>query len=655
MAKILLVLLTLLYYTRTSRIFPDEDRRSSKTTEKIALMVDFKPCCFPFRVFPFEKDSIEDHESLFHVFATPEASILSNILPVDVVSAREPAKENDLLLLKEIEHGLRELEDSMKISREQLGASVIFSEAQILERICSYLDNGDNRAFRLVNKSFLEAQNSVVKHQLGECAANTNLSGFQANFLNLICTKGFNDAPFDDEKMLLLAEIALTMKQLDRAEIAKYVNAFEKICKLGLRELFMSIRALDFKFYMETIRKEDGSGIVTLIETGRIELLQQAIEDLQMDTTMRNMQVLFKRALVAAIQLNKPEAVKLILSGTSAAIKVSELITEIDRTPLMLAVEYNCLPCIRVLCTTGSNDFITRNSKGLTVAHFAVKLGDLEVIKYLAAEGVFLAGAGDANDRTALHYVAAMSKDAKLLRVLLNQHVDASLLMTCDIQGFIPLHYAAFSGNAESVAVLLDAIDHGIYYPSYHAIYEDEDKGYSSSSSTINFKPHTYNKFKFLRKLIVLKLQPQSLLPSSNGASACPLHLAAKLSHLEVVKVLVNRLPHLVHWRDEFGRSPFNVAVLHNQPKVVAFFLQRINTGLFSEERFSIQRPDFAGTSSLHAAIKFNYEAVFDMLLVSHLFSLNDVDGKGYTALQLAQLYGRESMIKKIKRARGVH
>lgn len=65
--------------------------------------------------------------------------------------------------------------------------------------------------------------------------------------------------------------------------------------------------------------------------------------------------------------------------------------------------------------------------------------------------------------------------------------------------------------------------------------------------------------------------------------------------------------------------------------------------------RWILQLKDSNGNNGMHLAIKYNHEPIFDMLLLSHLFSVREVDGKGFTSLQLAEVYGRPSILAKIK------
>lgn len=148
--------------------------------------------------------------------------------------------------------------------------------------------------------------------------------------------------------------------------------------------------------------------------------------------------------------------------------------------------------------------------------------------------------------------------------------------------------------------------------------------------------------------------QPESILKDSDGAIGTALHIAAKNGHLEIVRIIIEELPQLLNWKDELGRTAFLVAIIYGHASIVAFFLQRTTSGHLNE-RTLLQSRDNFGTNGLHFTIKFDHEAIFDILLVSHFYSLREPDGKGYTPLQLARYYGRDSMVKKIKNALPEH
>jgi ankyrin repeat protein len=89
---------------------------------------------------------------------------------------------------------------------------------------------------------------------------------------------------------------------------------------------------------------------------------------------------------------------------------------------------------------------------GMTALHWAAERGDAELTALLLKSGASVTAETRIGRHTPLH-VAARHGNAAIVRALVNAHAAVNALTTT---GAAPLHFAAASGDSESIKVLLD-------------------------------------------------------------------------------------------------------------------------------------------------------------------------------------------------------
>lgn len=721
---ILIIIYGISPFIRPSRVVPKEILRKTEKLRTEAEVVGLQNCflggCIGRRkIWPSpekisiklesnSKDSVDegDSESYYHIFNTPKQSISSfqtigmthaiegnlwespespfkRFCDDDNSSVSEEEKIVRVIrshpLLKEIQVQMQKLELIQLPEIETTSKSNVKSVLEtpkLLQLICSFVSDDFNE-FRLVSRNFRDAKDEAALQRLKNekilkgVEANLCLTQIMPNRDGLVSflkegLLGAKDKPVLGTKFLILTEIALKMNFILFEDLSEFLSnkiLVREIFMLGLEELFMLLRQVNNKFYLETLKgtdeseaQEAQSGLILLVKFDRRNLLKIALDDLQ----AKKDEKLIKMVLIAAVQFNRPEMIQLIASKTFDFDSVS---VEIDRNPLMLAIELGHLECLKTLFSLQNAqkkiNFYKRTNRGMTIAHFAVHGGNEEIIEFLWKEGVFLANPIDNYDRTALHFAAAFApkRILALLLSLQSSHGPGYPLMTCDLQGSLPLHYAISAGNYENAEFLLKEVDHSIYYPSLFSVLSQRQPANNEAVLPLDLykqgpsSPQVYKRLRFFRRLNQLRNEPENILPDSNGAADTPLHFAVKYDRPGMVELLLlnDGLPQLIGWRDAMGRTAFLLAIIQGNSAIVAQFLQRIS--MDSNQRLLLQIPDFHGNNGLHFSIKFDHEDIFDMLFLAHLYNIHDPDAKGFTPLQLAQFYGRSSIIRKIKKS----
>lgn len=144
-------------------------------------------------------------------------------------------------------------------------------------------------------------------------------------------------------------------------------------------------------------------------------------------------------------------AVAKILLEQKAKVSVA---AQDDRQPIHWAAEGGHLQLVQLLVDEGAN--VNAQGVGGQPIHIASKLGNLRLVQFLlGARAEVRAGGGD--DRAEPLHLASASGAAAVVQTLLNSSEGIGGLRAATGKGWLPLHYAAFQGNADVTQILLAA------------------------------------------------------------------------------------------------------------------------------------------------------------------------------------------------------
>ncbi|XP_065852734.1 ankyrin repeat-containing protein At5g02620-like [Euphorbia lathyris] len=164
-----------------------------------------------------------------------------------------------------------------------------------------------------------------------------------------------------------------------------------------------------------------------------------------------------------------------------------------------------------------------------------------------------------------------------------------------------------------------------------------------------------------------------------NGYDA--FHIAAKLGHLETVRVLMEANPELAMTFDSSNTTPLHSAASQGHVEVVKFLLERSSSNLvsiaksnsktalhsaarnghleilkaiLSKEPGIATRMDRKGQTALHMAVKGQNVEVVIELTMSDPSLINMADSKGNTALHIAARKGRVQIVRQLVEHKGL-
>lgn len=132
-----------------------------------------------------------------------------------------------------------------------------------------------------------------------------------------------------------------------------------------------------------------------------------------------------------------------------ALIGSGDIITDIDDTPLEIAIEQGNLEMVRLLINAKANIFV-HDFSGNSLLTVAAKAEHIDIMKLLISSGIDINVAGRSG-LTPLHG-ASQCRDSKGVDFLLKLGAQVN---TVDCYRSTPLHYAAESGSVDSVNLLL--------------------------------------------------------------------------------------------------------------------------------------------------------------------------------------------------------
>ena len=126
----------------------------------------------------------------------------------------------------------------------------------------------------------------------------------------------------------------------------------------------------------------------------------------------------------------------------------------VNRCPAMAALLAGDRGCLREILRVNDEDRLSdiRSGNGATLAHVAVRKGDLESLNMLLAKVMSLAKVGDVRGATPLHVCAYHGHEEGLIS-LLDVGADAD---QPDLDGATAVHFAAASGHLQCLKILVE-------------------------------------------------------------------------------------------------------------------------------------------------------------------------------------------------------
>ena len=294
-----------------------------------------------------------------------------------------------------------------------------------------------------------------------------------------------------------------------------------------------------------------------------------------------------------AIKAGSFELTKFLFSETTKNTKNAA-----GDTSLCLAAHTGDSKLVRFLIEKGADRMIPDHAERLPL-HLAASIGNEKLVNLLYSD--LSKNLKDADGNTPLAK-AAEAGSYHVVKFLLDKGADA---MLPNSKGEYPLHFAAKSGNEELVKLL--------YSEACKDIKDLE--GNTPLAKAAEAGSHHVVKF-------LLAKGADAMLPNLNGV--LPLHLAAKLGNLELVKTLFSE--EVKDRQDNFKKSPIVCAILSGNSETVKFLLEmKVNLDLAGQK----------GNLPIHVAVLKKDIAILK-LLISDKKQLNSKGWSGYTPLCLA-------------------
>ncbi|EAY12029.1 ankyrin repeat protein, putative [Trichomonas vaginalis G3] len=276
--------------------------------------------------------------------------------------------------------------------------------------------------------------------------------------------------------------------------------------------------------------------------------------------------------------------------------------TEIGRTALHFAAEFNCIKIAESLISHGA-DVNAKDNDGHTVLCQAAYNNSKKIFELLISHGADI-NAKDNKERSNLHY-AAENSSIEIVEFLISHGADVNAK---DNIGFSSLLYAAYSSNLETIQLL---VSHGADVNSV------DISGESVLGAAI-FENH--------KDIVEFLISHGADVNAKRGLERLSaLHKAVEESSIEIVELLISHGAD-VNDKDNNGESILHFAA-YRKCKEIAELL--ISHGA------DVNDKDNNGDSILHIAVDRNSKEIVE-LLISHGADVNDKDNDGDSILHIA-------------------
>lgn len=192
----------------------------------------------------------------------------------------------------------------------------------------------------------------------------------------------------------------------------------------------------------------------------------------------------------------------------------------------------------------------------------------------------------------------------------------------------------------------------------------------TKSSGAFDKIKHSENLADALRLAVGFRhLEVVKLLLEEDAQSAEAMRLAARFGSMGILKALIHGTQRLINEEDEYGQTPFGLAVMNGHLEVASYLLaQAANKGIIlslnsikplvivaatgqtkilqliiDAESYTSQL-DEAKTSMLHVAAAGGFDEIIQLLLEGSDLDVNSRSSVGFTAYHLAACYGNDSI-----------
>ncbi|XP_024889728.1 ankyrin-3-like [Temnothorax curvispinosus] len=242
-----------------------------------------------------------------------------------------------------------------------------------------------------------------------------------------------------------------------------------------------------------------------------------------------------------------------------------------DWTILHIASQRNNLEMVEYLVDDKGSDVNVKIAFGLKPIHIAAREGCKDTLEFFISKGLsikFINNKLDADNWTLLHYAASKGQ-LEVAKYLIAQGVDVNAK---DVNRFTPMHIAAKLGYKDFIQILLkngavyNAVDHTCKKPlkmsndenvinlleSTEKLFEavkrngsSDVENYIKAGAVVNAKNVNgtslhYAAWKGYNSIVNILLQNKADSNAVGKKGYTPLHYAAKFSHLEIVKLLLS-------------------------------------------------------------------------------------------------------------------
>ncbi|XP_045471558.1 serine/threonine-protein phosphatase 6 regulatory ankyrin repeat subunit A-like isoform X2 [Harmonia axyridis] len=292
-----------------------------------------------------------------------------------------------------------------------------------------------------------------------------------------------------------------------------------------------------------------------------------------------------------------------------------EMTDSLQRTPLMLAVSFNHIECVKVLLEYALNveKVVNMVDNDLHSSLFrAVTLGHSKILQLLLAKNA-KANLVDVNGKSAIHLAAACAH-LSCLQILV-EYLEPNDAIVMDRQECTALHWACYRGNTSCTEYLLKK---GLFktlignkFSPVHCA------SYSGSVQCLQLLLETYGK---------------EIVNLCDTRKRYPLHICALHGHIESAKLLLDNGATL-DALDEEERTPFIAAAQFGQNDIIELFLHY---------KVDKNHQDKSGNTALHWACLNKHMSTAVLLLegMTDYNVIHSINKQNKTALHLAARNG---------------
>lgn len=324
-------------------------------------------------------------------------------------------------------------------------------------------------------------------------------------------------------------------------------------------------------------------------------------------------------------------------------------VKDLDLFCLFRAVDIRAVNILDYLLSLNPNN-IHRTKHGVTLLHHAAEK-NCEVVV-----GLLLKHRADIHieagyKRTPLHYAAIISKNEKIIKLLLDYGADPNKQ---DLFGDTPLYQTAHHHRPEMLKVLLE---------------QGADPNIKNNAGLSPIHMVTKNCYMDMLELL-LKYNADVNAVGLDGKAL--LHIAVKKNKIELMNLLLSYKP-AIDKKDNDGKTPLHLAVEHNNKEMVKLLVhngakldkkdKKKRTPLYLAVELCCEKiieflltqganpnkKNQAGRTPLHKASENDDKKTVNLLLANqstHKTNINEQDNDGLTALNVALDYGRGGIAK---------